>query len=90
MQPPSTEGKPISAVKMQRTTKSGNPGSTKKRDTSNGNETIGQKTSKSDNEESQVANLEKMGKTPLKAKGMKDSTKKVKAEKDKGKGNTPN
>jgi hypothetical protein len=31
-----------------------------------------------------------MEKTPLKAKGMKDSTKKVKAEKDKGKGNTPN
>jgi hypothetical protein len=68
VQPPSTEGKPISAVKMQRTTKSGNPGSTKKRDTSNGNETIGQKTSKSDNEESQaeeVADLEKMGKMLL-------------------------
>jgi hypothetical protein len=69
-------------------TKSGNPGSAKKRDTSNGNETIGSKKSKSDNEELQaeeVADLEKMGKTPLKVKRTKDSTKKAKAKKDKGK-----
>jgi hypothetical protein len=41
VQPPSMEGTPTTAVKMQQTTKSGNPGSTKKRDTSNGNKTIG-------------------------------------------------
>ncbi len=93
MQPPSMEGTPIAAVKMQQTTKSGDPGSTKKRDTSNGSKTISQKKSKSDNEESQaekVANLETMGKMPLKVKGTKDSTKKAKATKDKGKSTAPN
>jgi hypothetical protein len=92
VQPPSTEGMPIKGVKMQRTTKSGNSGSKKEEDTSNGNKTIGCKKSKSDNEESQaeeVADLEQMEKTPLKAKGTKDSAKKAKAKKDKGKGNTP-
>jgi hypothetical protein len=67
VQPPSMEGTPIAAVMLRQTTKSSNPGSTKKRDTSNGNKTIGRKRSKSDNEESQaeeVADLEKMGKTP--------------------------
>jgi hypothetical protein len=92
VQPPYTEGTPIATAKMQRTTKSGNSISKKKRDTSNGNKTIGRKKSKSDHEESQaeeVTNLEKMEKMPLKAKGTKDSTKKVKAKKDKGKSNTP-
>jgi hypothetical protein len=87
------EGTPIAVVKMQRTTKSSNPGSTKTRDTINGNETIGCRKSKSsDDEESQaeeVTDLEKMGKTPLKSKETKDSTKKAKAMKDKGKNNAP-
>ncbi len=68
VQPPSTEGTPIKAVKMQRTMKSGNSGSKKKRDTSNGNKTIGCKKSKSDDEESpaeEVPNLEKVEKTLL-------------------------
>jgi hypothetical protein len=43
VQPPPTEGTPIKAVKMQRMTKSGDSGSKKKRDTSNGNKTIGHK-----------------------------------------------
>ncbi len=93
MQPPSMEGTPIATVKMQRRTKSSNPGSTKKRDTSNGNETIGQKKSKSDDEESQaeeIANLEKMAKMLHKVKGTKDSTKKAKTIKDRGKSTAPN
>ncbi len=92
VQPPSTEGTPIEVVKMQRTTKSGDSGFKKKRNTSNNNKTIGHKKSISDDEESQaeeVVDLEKMEKTPLKAKGTKDSTKKAKAKKDKGKGNAP-
>ncbi len=76
---------------MQRTPKSGDSGSKKKRGKANGSKTTGRKKSKSDDEDSQpkeVVNLEKMEKTPLKAKGTKGSRKKDKMKKVKGK-NTP-
>ncbi len=88
MQPPSTEGTPIAAVKIQQPQRTATLVPQKKQDTSNGYKTIVQTKSKSDNEESQaeeVADLEKMRKTPLKVKGTKDSTKKAKATKDKEK-----
>jgi hypothetical protein len=50
--PPSTEGTPIDVVKMRRMPKSGESSSKKKRDKGDGNEIIGRKKSKSDNEES--------------------------------------
>jgi hypothetical protein len=82
--PPSTEGTPIAAVKMQRTKKSGGPGSIKKRNTSKGNKTISSEKSKAGNEKSQaeeVVDLEKMEKTPLKAKGKKGQHKEGKGNK---------
>jgi hypothetical protein len=91
VQPPSMEGTPIEAVTRQRTPKSGDPGSKKKRGKANGSKTTGRKKSKSDDKDSQpeeVVNLEKMEKTPLKAKGTKGSGEKDKTKKDKGK-NTP-
>jgi hypothetical protein len=70
VQPPSMEGTPIKAVTMQRTPKSGDSGSKKKRGKANGSKTTGRKKSKSDNKDSQpkeVVDLEKMEKMPLKA-----------------------
>ncbi len=89
--PPSTDGTPINAVKMRRTSKNGESGSKTKRDKGDGNKTIGRKKSKSDNKESHegVVDLDQMEKTPLKVKGTKSSTRKGKARIDKEK-NTPN
>ncbi len=86
VQPPSTEGTLIEVVTMQRTPKSGDSGSKKKRGKANGSKTTGSKKSKLDNKDSQpgeVVNLEKMEKTPLKARGMKGSRKRDKTKKDK-------
>jgi hypothetical protein len=88
--PLSMDGTPIDAVKMRRMLKNRKTGSQKKRDKGNGNETIGRKKSKSDDEESHegVISLEQMEKAPLKVKGTKSSARKGKARIDKEK-NTP-
>jgi hypothetical protein len=88
--PPSTDGTPIDAVKMHRTSKNGESGSKKKRDKGNGNKTIGRKKSKSDDKESHegIVEIEQMEKTPLKVKGTKSSARKGEARIDKEK-NTP-
>ncbi len=85
MQPPSTDGTPIDAAKMRRSTGSVTSGPRKRRDKTNGSNAISRKKSKSDDEESQegVANLDKMAKTPLKPKGSKPKPKNGLAKKDK-------
>ncbi len=90
MPPPSKEGTPINAVKMRRMPGSGASSSKKKRDKTNGNDAIGRKKSKSDDEESHkgLADIEKMDETLLKPKGLKPSLKKGKAKKGK-EGQTP-
>ncbi len=90
MPPPSKEGTPIDAVKMRRMPGSGSSSSKKKRDKTNGNDAIGCKKSKSDNEDSHkgLADLEKMDEMLLKPKRSKPSSKKGKAKKGK-EGQTP-
>jgi hypothetical protein len=83
--PPSTDDTPIEAAKTRRSPGSGISGATKKRDKRNCSNAIGQKKSKSDDEESLggVANLESMDETPLKPKGSKSTSRKGLAKKDK-------
>jgi hypothetical protein len=91
VQPPTMEGTPIEAVTMQRTPKSSDSASKKKRGKADGSKTTGRKKLKLDNKDSQpeeVIDLEKMEKMPLKAKGTKGSGEKNKTKKDRGK-NTP-
>ncbi len=85
VQPPSTDGTPIDAAKMRRSTGSVTSGPRKRHDKTDGRDAIGRKKSKSDDEESQerVTNLEKMAETPLKPKGSKPKPKKGLAKKDK-------
>jgi hypothetical protein len=85
VQPPSTDDTPIDAAKMRRSTESVTSGPRKRRDKTNSSNAIGRKKSKSDDEESQeeVANLEKMAKTPLKPKGSKPKPKKGLSKKNK-------
>ncbi len=85
VQPPSMDGTPIEAAKTRRSPGSGISGATKKRDKHDCSDAIGQKKSKSDDEESLggVANLESMDETPLKPKGLKSTSRKGLAKKDK-------
>ncbi len=85
VQPPSTDGTPIEAAKTRRSPGSGISGITKKQDKRNCSDTIGQQKSKLDGEESLggVANLELMDETPLIPKGLKSTSRKGSAKKDK-------